>query len=119
MYGPLVNVSMGGIGVGLAVAIGDGLTADSISFIRPAGKVFIAAALAAERPPARINRTDLTQDAQLGLAHPNNHNSQHPKPNYQPLPISNTQLPKPSILLGVSWTLLGIENWALGVVGSW
>ena len=79
---------MWGIGVSLAVAIGDGLTADSISFIRPAGKVFVAAALAAERPPARINRTDLTQDAQLGLAHPNNHNSQLPKPNYQPLPIS-------------------------------
>ena len=101
---PLVNVSisMWGIGIGLAVAIGDRLTGDSISSIRPLGKVFGAAAVAAERPPACIDRTDATQDAQLGLAHPNNHNSQLPKPNYQPLPNSNAQLPKPSILLGVS-----------------
>jgi hypothetical protein len=114
---------MGGIGVGLAVAIGDGLTADSISSIRPAGKVVVAAALAAERPPARINRTDLTQDAQLGLAHPNNHNSQRPIPNAQPLPNSDAQLPKPSILLGVleRYWELGIGRWAWSgmEVGRW
>ena len=54
---------MWGIGIGLAVAIGDGLTGDSISSIRPSGKVLVAAALAAERPPARINWTAATQDA--------------------------------------------------------
>jgi hypothetical protein len=65
---------MGGIGVGLAVAIGDGLTADSISSIRPAGKVVVAAALAAERPPALVHGMLPAQDAQARLAHPTNHN---------------------------------------------
>ena len=84
-----------------------------MSSIRPAGKVFVAAALAAERPPAHIDWTDATQDAQLGLAHPNNHNSQLPIPNDQPLPNSNAQLPIPSFLLGV------IDVWGLGVGSGW
>ena len=71
----LINVSLWGIGIGFAVAIGNRLAADPIASIRPPGKVLVAAALAAERAPARINRTEATQDAQLGLAHPNNHNS--------------------------------------------
>jgi len=54
---------MWGIGIGLAVAIGDRFTGDLISSIRPSGKVLVAAALAAERPPARIERTEATQDA--------------------------------------------------------
>lgn len=84
---------MCGIGIGLAVAIGDRLAGDSISSIRPLGEVLIAATLAAERPPACIDRTDATQDAQLGLAHPNNHNLQRPKPNYQPRLISKSPTP--------------------------
>ena len=99
MYGALINVW--GIGISLAVAIGDRFSGDLISSIRPSGKVLVAAALAAEWQPARIDRTDTTQDAQLGLAHPNNHNSQRPKPNDQPLPISNVQFPKHSNLLGL------------------
>ena len=110
---------MWGIGIGLAVAIGDRLTGDAISSVRPSGKVFGAAAFAAERPPACIDRTDATQSAQLGLAHPNNHNSQRPKPNDQPLPNSNFQRPKPSKLLGVFGGLLGVGNLELGVVGGW
>jgi hypothetical protein len=74
VYGALINVW--GIGISLAVAIGDRFSGDLISSIRPSGKVLVAAALAAEWQPARIDRTDTTQDAQLGLAHPNNHNSQ-------------------------------------------
>ena len=54
---------MWGIGISFAVAIGDRLTGDSISSIRPLGKVLVAAALAAERPPAHIDRTEATQDA--------------------------------------------------------
>ena len=113
---------MWGIGISLAVPIGDRLTADSISSIRPSSEVFVAAPFAAERPPARIDRTDATHDTQLGLAHPNNHNSQLPKPNAQPLPISDAQLPKPSNLLGVigSWELrvgraLAVGFWSLRI----
>jgi hypothetical protein len=73
---------MWGIGISLAVAIGDDLAGGSVSSIRPSGQVIVAAALAAERPPARIDRTNTTQDARLGLAHPNNSNSQLPIPNY-------------------------------------
>ena len=62
-----------GIGVSLAVAIGDGFAADSISSFGPSRQILVAASLTAERPPARIDRTDTTQHAQLGLAHPNNH----------------------------------------------
>ena len=102
---------MWGVGISLAVAIGDDLAGGSVSSIRPSGQVIVAAALAAERPPARIDRTNTTQDARLGLAHPNNSNSQLPIPNYQPLPNSNSQLP---ITLN-----LGIGSWALGVVGRW
>jgi hypothetical protein len=54
---------MWGIGISLAVAIGHRLTGGSISSIRPSGEVLVAAALAAERLPARIDRTDATQDA--------------------------------------------------------
>ena len=98
-------VSVRGIVISLAVAIGDRFSGDLISSVRPSGKVLVAATLAAEWQPAGIDRTDATQDAQLGLAHPNNHNSQLPKPNDQPLPkqlpTSNSQLPKPAILWGI------------------
>jgi hypothetical protein len=54
---------MWGIGISLAVAIGDRLTGGAISSICPLGKVLVTAALAAERPPAGIDRTEATQDA--------------------------------------------------------
>jgi hypothetical protein len=97
---------MWAIGISLAVAIGDRFTGDLISSIRPSGKVLGAAALTAERLPARIDRTDATQDAQPGLAHPNNHNSQLPNPNRQPLPNSNAQLPKTCLAVAVAKAVL-------------
>ena len=121
-------VSLRGVRLGVAVVIGDGITGDAISSIRPSRQVVVAAPLAAERPPACIDRTEATQCAQLGLAHPSNHNSQRPNPNSQLLPIpnsqrtSNDQFPTNSqnlvAVFGSSWELGVGSSWELGV-GRW
>src|SRR5262245_2043450 len=94
--------SRSGIGVGVAVALvlRQWLSGNTVASVCPSRQVVIPAPFTAERPPLRIDRTLVAQDAQLCLAHPNNHNSGAPK-------SARTCWKQPTFLLGPSCGTMG------------
>jgi hypothetical protein len=60
----------GSLGLGVGGGGGHVVTGDPVAVVGPAGQIFVAASLAAERPPPVVYGTSAAQDAQQSIAHP-------------------------------------------------